>query len=88
MKHLYAHLGHQEAHLGRLKVQLGRLETHLRRLDSRPWTPSPGNTGFCSTIPMPMQFSQILYNYNTIQYNAICLNIAYNIPQYNRLKRI
>ena len=43
---------------------------------------SPGNTGFCSTIPMPMQFCQILYNHNTIQYNAICLNIAYNTPQY------
>ena len=45
------------------------------------------DTGFCSTIPMPMQYCQILHNYNTIQYNAICLNIAYNIPQY-RLKRI
>ena len=44
--------------------------------------PSPGDTGFFSTIPMPMQYCQILHNYNTIQYIAICLNIAYNAPQY------
>ena len=57
------------------------IDTH-KGTHFRFFWPSPGNTGFCSTIPMPMQFCQILYNYNTIQYNAICLNIAYNTPQY------
>ena len=53
----------------------------------KPSGASPGDTGFFSTIPMPIQYCQILHNCNTIQYNAICLNIAYNAPQY-RLKRI
>ena len=43
---------------------------------------SPGDTGFFSTIPMPMQYFQILHNYNTIQYNAI----QYIILQYHTIR--
>ena len=38
---------------------------------------SPGNTGFCTTIPMPMQFCEILYNYNTIQCNMFKYCLQY-----------